>query len=92
MEDFWDFFWTAVAASIGASAAFGSCGSCDLNDRLEKKMESVVERKLQQSETRLIPLIEQNRPDKYLTPDRVYTVNGQNYRLVPVEKKADSEK
>ena len=49
-DDVWDFIKMAIAAWIGASAAFGSCGSCNLDNKIETQINGRID----QLETRLV--------------------------------------
>ena len=76
------FIGTALAAWIGASAAFGSCGSCDLTDVVGKKVNTRVEQ-VQQKVIERIDRLEARERD-YLVPNGTYNIGGQENRLVPV--------
>ena len=77
-----------IAAWLGSSIAFGSCGSCNLTEEISKKLSNKgntgkIEQKLEEIETNLSNKLENNYG---INNAQVYSINGENYICVPAQK------
>ena len=84
-----NFVGVVIASWLGASIAFGSCGSCNAKQELENKVDKrVIETqknltdRIHESESRVTTKID----EFYNVPFTVYKIEGKEYRCIPYEK------
>ena len=82
------FIETVIASALGAGLAFGSCGNCNIDNKITNKVISSVNREVVRSENRIMTKL--NNLDLYnqmnTETSTTYTISGKEYKCTLMEE------